>query len=187
MKFYLLRHGQTDWNVEGRLQGRRNMPMNSNGIKQITELAEHLHEMNFQVDIIISSPLDRAKESAKIVAEKIGFEGNIIYDEEFIERSFGLAEGLVYSREINLNDAKYGAESVEAVCERAKTAIEKYMSNDDKSILIVAHGGILAATKHALSQGEIGYYDSSVPIIQGNVLCCGMGQNNKPNFYNLFG
>lgn len=187
MKFYLLRHGQTDWNVEGRLQGRKNMPMNSNGVKQITELAEHLREMNFQVDLIISSPLDRAKESARIVAENIGFEGNIILDEDFIERSFGLAEGLVYSREINLNDEKYCAETVEEVCKRAKTAIEKYMSNDDKSILIVAHGAILSATKHVLSQEELGYYDSSVPIIQGNILCCELGQNDKPKFYNLFG
>lgn len=186
MKFYLLRHGQTDWNVEGKLQGHQNIPMNSNGVRQITEIAERLQEMNFQVDCIISSPLDRAKESARIVAEKIGFEGNIIYDEDFLERSFGLAEGLVYNRAINLDDEKYHAESVEDVCKRAKTAIDKYMSYNDKSILIVAHGAILAAVKQALSQGRLGYYDSSVPIIQGNILCCEISRNDRKNFYNLF-
>ena len=136
MKFYLLRHGQTDWNLEGRLQGHKNIPMNRNGVKQMMEIAEHLHEINFKVDYIISSPLDRAKESARIVAEKIEFSGNIIYD--------------------------------------------------DKSILIVAHGAILSAVKHALSNGTLGYYDSSVPIIQGNILCCEIGQNGEQSFYNLF-
>ena len=62
-KIYLLRHGQTDWNVEGRLQGRKNIPMNSAGVKQMLEIAERLQKMNFCVDQIISSPLDRAKES----------------------------------------------------------------------------------------------------------------------------
>ena len=47
MTFYLLRHGQTDWNIENRLQGRKNMPMNSNGVRQITELAEQLQKMKF--------------------------------------------------------------------------------------------------------------------------------------------
>lgn len=186
MKFYLLRHGQTDWNAEGRLQGRKNIPMNSNGVKQILEIAEHLQEIDFQVDFIISSPLDRAKESARIVAEKIGFEGNIIYDEDFLERSFGFAEGLVYNQEINLDDEKYGAESVDDVCKRAQIAIDKYISHKDKSILIVAHGAVLAAVKHVLSQGTLGYYDSSVPIIQGNILCCEISEDGKQNFYNLF-
>lgn len=186
MKFYLMRHGQTDWNVEEKMQGRKNIPMNSNGVNQITEIAERLQEINFQVDSIISSPLDRARESARIVAEKIGFEGNIIYDDDFVERSFGLAEGLVWSPQLNLDDEKYGAESVDEVCIRAEKAIDKYRSDEDKSILIVAHGAILAATKQALSQGRIGYYDRSVPIIQGNILCCEIDQTGEQNFYNLF-
>lgn len=186
MKFYLLRHGQTDWNLERRLQGHKNIPMNSTGVKQMLEIAEHLQKMNFHVDEIISSPLDRAKESAKIVAEKIGFKGEICYDEGFLERSFGLAEGLVWTREINLDDEKYHAETVEAICNRAKVTVEKYMSYDDKSILIVAHGAILSAVKHALSKETLGYYDSSVPIIQGNILCCEIRQNGERKFYNLF-
>lgn len=186
MRFYLLRHGQTDWNLEGRLQGHKNIPMNNNGVKQILEVAERLPKMNFKVDFIISSPLDRAKESARIVAEKIGFEGNIIYDEDFTERSFGLAEGLVWNKEMNLDDEKYCAESVEDVCKRAKIAIDKYRAYADKDILIVAHGAILSAVKHVLSKGTLGYYDSSVPIIQGNILCCEIGEKDRQNFYNLF-
>lgn len=186
MKIYLLRHGQTDWNLEGRLQGHQNIEMNASGIKQITEIAEHLYEMNFQVDAIISSPLNRAKESAQIVAKKIGFAGNIIYDDGFLERSFGAAEGLVWKPEMNLDDEKYGAESVDDVCKRAENTINKYLAEDDRSVLVVAHGAILSAVKHVLSNGTLGYYDSSVPIIQGNILCCEIGQNGEQKFYNLF-
>uniref|UniRef100_UPI00405666F0 histidine phosphatase family protein n=1 Tax=Acetatifactor sp. TaxID=1872090 RepID=UPI00405666F0 len=51
MKFYLVRHGQTDWNLEGKMQGRKDIPMNDTGIKQMMELSEHLREMNFHVDL----------------------------------------------------------------------------------------------------------------------------------------
>ena len=186
MKIYLLRHGQTDWNIQGRLQGQKNIPMNMNGKKQIKEIAEHLHELQFTVDTIIASPLDRAKESAEIIAEKIGYQGTIIFDGDFLERSFGLAEGLIYNENINLEDSIYGAESVEDVCKRAKKAIEKYISDEKKNILIVAHGAVLSAVRSVLSQGTLGYYDSSVPIIQGNILCCELCRDNKPIFYNLF-
>lgn len=185
MKFYLLRHGQTDWNREGRLQGCKDIPLNDYGRGQMYAIAEQLQDLNFQVDLIVSSPLDRAKESAEIIAEKTGFAGKIIYDDNFVERSFGLAEGMVWNSEINLEDEKYGAESVEDVCKRARQAIDKYMHYESKSILIVAHGAILAAVKHVLSQGMLAYYDSSVPIIQGNVLCCEIYEEDR-DFYNLF-
>lgn len=186
MKIYLMRHGETDWNVAGKMQGRKDIPMNSNGVEQITELAERLRGMDFCVDMIISSPLDRARKSAEIVAEKIGFTGNIIYDDDFIERSFGEAEGLVWTPELHLSDPKYNAESVEELCARAEKALHKYQSEEDKNILIVAHGAILAATKSVLSQGKWGYFDKSVPIIQGNVLCCEVHGEGERSFYNLF-
>lgn len=119
MKIYLLRHGQTDWNLEGKLQGRKDISLNDCGREQMLTVAEHLQVLNFQPDVIISSPLDRAVESTKILADKIGFVGNIIYDNDFIERSFGRAEGLVWSDEMNLEDEQYGAESVEDICRRA--------------------------------------------------------------------
>lgn len=185
MKIYLLRHGQTDWNLEGRLQGRKDIPLNDCGREQMLTVAEHLQVLKFQTDVIISSPLDRAVESTRILADKIGFVGNIIYDNDFIERSFGRAEGLVWSREMNLDNEQYGAESVEDICERAEKAIGKYMCYEDKNILIVAHGAILSALKSVLSQGRLGYYDSSIPIIQGKILCCEITDEDKRNFYYL--
>lgn len=185
MKFYLLRHGQTDWNLEGKLQGRKDIPMNGSGREQMLTVAEHLKEQNFRVDLIVSSPLDRAAESAKIVAEQIAFAGNIIYDDDFIERSFGFAEGIVWSGDMNLDDEQCDAESVEDLCRRAEKAVGKYMCCEDKNILIVAHGAIMSAVKSVLSQGRLGYYDSSIPIIQGKVLCCEITDEDKRNFYYL--
>lgn len=186
MKIYLVRHGQTKWNAEGRMQGRKDIPLNDNGKRQMEELGERLHSINLQIDTMISSPLDRAQESAQIIAEKIGYEDAIINDADFVERSFGAAEGLIWNKDINLEDEKYSAESVADVCERAKHAVGKYLSDDGNDILIVAHGAILSAVKHALSQGKLEYYDSTFPIIQGNILCCEIDNDDKVNFYNLF-
>lgn len=186
MKIYLVRHGQTDWNVEGRMQGCRDIPLNDNGKKQMEELGERLHSIDLKIDCMISSPLNRAHESAQIIAKKMRYEDAIICDTDFVERSFGLAEGLIWNKDIDLDDEKYGAESLDEVCKRAKKAIEKYISSEEKSIMVVAHGAILSALKHVLSKGKIGYLDSAVQIIQGNVLCCEIGDGEESNFYNLF-
>ena len=63
--------------------------------------------------------------------------------------------------------------------------IGKHMCYEDRNILIVAHGAILSALKSVLSQGRLGYYDSSIPIIQGKVLCCEITYDDKRNFYYL--
>ena len=74
MYFYLIRHGQTDWNKELRLQGQKDIPMNSDGIKQIEELSAKMAAAGVKADRIICSPLSRAKVSANIIADKIHFE-----------------------------------------------------------------------------------------------------------------
>lgn len=186
MKIYLVRHGQTNWNLEGKMQGRKDIPLNDNGKKQMEELGERLHSTNIKIDCMITSPLIRAQESAKIIANKIGYENTLICDEDFVERSFGLAEGLIWNKDIDLDDEKYGAESLDEVCKRAKRAIDKYISNEEKSVMVVAHGAILSALKHVLSKGKIGYLDSAVQIIQGNVLCCEISDSEDAQFYNLF-
>ena len=58
MKIYLVRHGQTDWNKEQKLQGQKDIPMNDEGIRQMNELADKLAVFGIQADVIISSPLE---------------------------------------------------------------------------------------------------------------------------------
>lgn len=186
MKIYLVRHGQTDWNKEQKLQGQIDIPMNDEGIRQMNELADKLAVFGLQADVIISSPLERAKESAQIIADRIGYTEAITIDANFLERNFGLLEGVRWNPELNLEDPKYQVESVSDLCDRAKKALSKYTFADDMNVMIVSHGAMLAAVKHVLSNGLIPYGDRSVPIIQGNVLCCEKAFGQEPRFYNLF-
>jgi broad specificity phosphatase PhoE len=64
MEICIIRHGETDWNKEKRLQGRENIPLNEEGINQIKNTIEYLKK--YKWDIIITSPLSRAKQSAEL-------------------------------------------------------------------------------------------------------------------------
>ena len=112
MIFYLVRHGQTDWNNEKRMQGHMDIPMNEEGIRQINELAEGLIKEGIIFNRLISSPLDRARKSAEIIVEKTGFKDGILFDDDFIERSCGILEGEVWTPELNLEDPKYKVETI---------------------------------------------------------------------------
>jgi len=67
--FILIRHGETDWNIEGRYQGQADPPLNSKGVSQAFQLAEEISKTD--INLIYSSPLKRARETAKIVAESL--------------------------------------------------------------------------------------------------------------------
>lgn len=168
MKIYLLRHGETDWNIEGRLQGRMDIPMNERGKEQIASIGLYLNENRFCVNQIISSPLLRARETAGIVSESIGYVGNILYDELLLERGFGKLEGELWSPQIDLNDPKHGIESVEVLCQRARKVLLKYV--DEKDILVIAHGAIIKAIVAALTEGKVPYEDNRIFIKQGDIL-----------------
>ena len=89
MKIYVTRHGQTDWNVQGKTQGRADIELNEVGIKQAKQTKEELK--NIDIDLIICSPLKRAKKTAEIINE--GRNIPIIFDDQIIERNFGEFEG----------------------------------------------------------------------------------------------
>lgn len=173
MKIYLLRHGETDWNKEERLQGHNDIPMNEQGVMQIRKVASYIHSQGLEIDVIISSPLSRAGMSAEIVAEKIGYaRKDILIEPLFIERSFGNAEGLTPQERSGRSDDEFEMESVEKLCERARTGISKYMERyAEQNILVVAHGAIIKAIITALSDGTIAYNDDSVEIRQGDIIC----------------
>lgn len=186
MKIYLARHGQTDWNNEKRFQGHRDIPMNETGTRQMEELAARINEIGISFDRIISSPLERARKSAEIISEKTGYTGTIVIDEDFIERDCGILEGTVWTPGLDFDDEKYGFESIPELLNRARRALCKYTFSDDENVLIVSHGAILAATRTVLSDGRIDYFDKSVPVIQGNVLCCEIKDGKETVFRNLF-
>src|SRR5689334_18147201 len=89
--FIFVRHAQTDWNVEGRLQGHTDVPLNAEGIRQASVICEKL--LADHVDYVISSPLIRALKTAAYIAET--HQKPIHIDSRLKERSFGRYEGRI--------------------------------------------------------------------------------------------
>lgn len=151
MKLYIIRHGETQWNKEKRLQGRSNIQLNDYGRELAGITADALKNLNF--DLIYSSPLDRAYETAQIIrgSRKV----DIIKDERLIEISFGEYEGIP-SNELGdkidnffFAPEKYvpgkGGERYEELCARTKDFLENIiypLKDTQKSVLIVAHGAL---------------------------------------------
>ncbi len=170
MIFYLVRHGQTDWNTEKRMQGHADIPMNETGIKQINELADKIAKEGIVFDRMIASPLERAKKSAEIIAEKTGFKKEIIFDIDFIERDCGKLEGAIWTPELDLDDPKHEMELIPELNKRAERALAKYDFAEDEKVMIVSHGAILTAVRTVLSDYTLDFFDRNEPVIQGDVL-----------------
>ncbi|MEK9907489.1 MAG: histidine phosphatase family protein, partial [Aquiluna sp.] len=90
----LFRHGQTDWNIDLRLQGTADIPMNAVGIEQVERAAEKIAEEHW--DLVLSSPLGRARHSAELIAQRLGID-EVAIEEQLMERAFGIGEGMLYS------------------------------------------------------------------------------------------
>ncbi|MEG0306488.1 MAG: histidine phosphatase family protein [Clostridium sp.] len=146
MSIFLLRHGETDWNTIDRLQGHTDISLNETGKKKIEQVAFFFKRIIGDINYIISSPLSRANESALIFSNSVDYKGEIISDKLFIERSFGLAEGLL-QEEIKLKFPDLDIpemESEENVFSRAIQGLNYYDSiYSDVNILIVTHGAVL--------------------------------------------
>ena len=93
MKLYIIRHGTTKWNVERRLQGRKDSELTEEGIKRAIMLRDRLQDVDF--DMIYSSPLNRALETAKIIKGQRNIE--IIIHKSLCELDFGNWEGMQIS------------------------------------------------------------------------------------------
>lgn len=137
MNIYVLRHGQTNYNVEGRFQGQIDIELNETGREQIRKAANALKQIRFEK--IFVSPLQRTRETATILNK-----GEFTIEPRIIERSFGTLEGN-YSIE-NYEDKieEFKIESVTELEKRVKSfVIELLKQNEEqKNILIVTHEGI---------------------------------------------
>jgi alpha-ribazole phosphatase len=99
--FYLVRHGETEWNAENRICGRSDVSLSEAGRQQAKSLAERLKPIPFEA--LYSSPLKRALETARLIAEPVGLEP--ILDERLVELDYGQWEGKTLA-EIMKNDPK---------------------------------------------------------------------------------
>jgi broad specificity phosphatase PhoE len=151
----LLRHGQTDWNIDLRLQGTTDIAMNQVGIEQVQNAAKHL---DGGWDLILSSPLSRARQTAEIVAEKIGIE-SIVIEPLLLERAFGIGEGLTYAewgeKFAKLDDIP-GAESRSNVERRARELLGHIEQNyAGAKVLAVSHGALIRFVLSEVTAGAI--------------------------------
>jgi len=103
--FYLIRHGESEWNSENRLCGRSDVPLSEPGRRQVKNLAERLKPIPFEA--LYSSPLERALETARLISESVGLQP--IPDPRLVELDYGQWEGRTLA-EIRENDPKvFGA------------------------------------------------------------------------------
>ncbi|MEW6257742.1 MAG: histidine phosphatase family protein [Pseudomonadota bacterium] len=180
-RLYLVRHGETDWNIAGRLQGSRDIALNALGRSQAAEVGRVLSQMAGR-DIerlhFVSSPLSRAVETMRILRTTLDLPASdFAHDADLRELSFGRWEGNtwpdlrrrfgddVIARDKDpWNFAPPGGESYAELMARACGAIDRLTSD----AVVVTHGGVIRALLHAkagMPQSEA----ALVPVRQGAV------------------
>ncbi len=153
---YIIRHGKTDWNVDHKLQGRTDIPLNDEGRLMAENAAKECADID--IDICYSSPLIRAKETAKILLR--GRDIPVKYDDRLMEMGFGEYEGMercldipdcnvkVLFKNPELYRADKGAESMEDLLGRTKAFLEEIVYpklEAGMNVLIVGHGAMNCA------------------------------------------
>ncbi len=151
----LLRHGQTDWNIDFRLQGVTDIPLNETGIGQARLAAEVIDPTEW--DLILTSPLSRARDTAQIVVSTHGFT-DFRVEPLLLERSFGEAEGLGHdewrAKYADTNSVP-GGESLAELEARSWKLLESFVENySGQRILAVSHGALIRKLLGLVSQGE---------------------------------
>ncbi|MFD2168952.1 histidine phosphatase family protein [Tumebacillus lipolyticus] len=158
----LVRHGETLWNREFRLQGSQDIPLSDTGLAQATAIAKRLSREQFQA--LYSSHLQRAHKTAETIAEASGVLHRVHKD--LHERHFGEIEGhtrdeilerypAIWGREKTYDVA--GVEPFDALRERSRQAIEQIADqHPGEHVVIVSHGGTINAFLHSISDGRCG-------------------------------
>jgi uncharacterized phosphatase len=178
----LVRHGQTDWNLERRIQGSSDIPLNETGRRQAREAAKLLAREHW--DAIVSSPLARARETAEIISAELGL-GEVDLVDALQERHYGGAEGLTGPEaEERYAGRVPGREAPEAVIARVHPALVALaQKHPGKAVLIVSHGGVIGtlvrdATDHVWpepgtlipngSHHRFAYRDGEIGLVEFN-------------------
>ncbi len=140
----LLRHGQTDWNIDFRLQGTTDIPLNETGVAQARSVAEHF--LGTKWDAVVSSPLSRARDTAALVSEIAGLPA-VTVEPLLLERAFGIGEGLTYDewrekfRDLSVIP---GGESLVELADRCWRLLEALLEQyRGQRVLTVSHGALI--------------------------------------------
>ncbi len=154
----LVRHGETDWNLAGRIQGRTDIPLNETGRAQAAATAATLERAAGALGpwrVVHASPLGRAIETAEIIAAGLGLASPVIHDGLW-ERFFGEAEGVEFTEA----HARWpglvvpGAETHAELATRTAATLEHTLTAAPRTI-VVAHGAMLRAGISRLTGTEM--------------------------------
>ncbi|HET9115994.1 MAG TPA: histidine phosphatase family protein [Gaiellaceae bacterium] len=139
----LVRHGETDWNAEGRLQGHTDRPLSEYGRRQARRLAEEL--VDEPLDAIYASDLARARETAEIVGERLTLP--VMLDRDLREKDWGTWEGLTPAER---DRVELVGESTKAHQERILRALGRIAQRHPGArVLVVTHGGSMRRVQTA--------------------------------------
>ena len=171
---YLVRHGETEKNKERLLQGRSNLPLNETGVRQAEAVRDYFRGKGIAFDRIYSSPLQRAVQTARIIA---GEEAPLIPDDRLLEMDYGPWEGtslsnpspeiIYFFQDFVHHPAPEGMESLQAVVERLRDfmdslgkalAPENGRAAASGNILISTHAIAMKGALEALTPDANGYY-----------------------------
>jgi uncharacterized phosphatase len=164
---YLVRHGETDWNLARRIQGSTDIPLNDTGRAQAERAGALLARRSW--DGIASSPLSRAYETAEIIGAAVGISEIEILD-DLVERAYGDAEGLMdreVSRRFPGDAIVPGRETRDAVAARVVPSLLDLAARHHGSNLIVtSHGGVIRTVLNAVAPDA---HHRGVPIGNGSI------------------
>lgn len=150
MKIYVVRHGQTDYNVKNIYQGQNDIPLNVVGIQQAEQTSKKFS--NIKIDAILVSPLIRTRQTAEYISKMTNVP--ITIENGLIERSFGDMEGKTNQEDCNINMLSdydknydiYNVEPVQDLFQRVYECMDKIIKEfQNKDIVLVTHGCVSQA------------------------------------------
>jgi broad specificity phosphatase PhoE len=189
-KIYFIRHGETDWNLEGRLQGQKDIPLNDVGRVQAEEAARKLEALvpHFEDLAYVASPMTRTRETMEILRTTLGLHPEVYrLDDRLVELTFGTWEGMTWKEVRKAEPAlaalreqdKWhyappgGGESYAMLVDRIRPILDDLT----RDTVIVAHGGVARAFL-AICCGVSSRQAASMDIWQGRILVI-EGRNHR--------
>lgn len=176
MYIYILRHGETESNEQGRLQGWTNDSLNNRGIFLAQETGKAL--IGKQFDAVFSSPLIRSRQTAEIILRESGIKANIIIDERIKEINMGNYEGKFFKGEKCEIDSSFvkaffsnpielsafpNGENVKNVMTRTQEFLKELATKEYESVLVVTHGCALRCMLNFLYEYSNDFWQGHVP------------------------
>lgn len=176
MKIYVIRHGETDANKNGVLQGVSNWPLNKDGVKLAEITGERMKDIKF--DACFSSPLDRAKKTAELVLKHSGNNIDIQFDDRLKELNMGIYEGkkfhpdelevplvkiLLFKWNAFLCGRFKGGETARELCNRTQDFLKELSKKNYENVLVSTHGCALRAMLNMLYENKFNFWQGQVP------------------------